>query len=272
LPCESDWRIGPIAAKVICTPGHTQDSLSLVFPDRLFTGDVLFLDDAGGGRDDLPGGDAGDHWESLQRILALPDHLVVYPAHEYRGRQPSVLRRQRQTNPHLAVPTKEAFVQYVEDLRLGPADWMRDVLKANYACAQDPRAAWIPADLPACEIQGTLQHGVNDVEVSTTTAAELRERMAAGQAPILVDVREVDELTAELGHLPAIRHIPIGALPQRLGELDTDRDKEIVTVCRSGSRAHTAAQILIQAGFPKARVLAGGMIAWRDAGYPVEGR
>lgn len=163
-----DLEVGSIALSVINTPGHTSDSVSLVLSDRVLTGDALFLDDAGAGRDDLPGGDPGAHWESLQRILALPDHLVVYPAHEYRGRQPSALRRQKQTNPHLSARTKEAFVRYVEDLRLGPADWMKDVLKANYACARDPRAAWIPADLPACEVQGTAPHGANDVPVEAS--------------------------------------------------------------------------------------------------------
>ena len=49
-------------------------------------------------------------------------------------------------NPHLqkSQESKEQFVQYLEDLKLGPADWMHDVLKSNYACARDPGGIWVP--------------------------------------------------------------------------------------------------------------------------------
>ncbi len=50
------------------TPGHTKDSISVLFDDKLLSGDFLFLDDAGAGRDDLPGGDPNAHWHSLQRL------------------------------------------------------------------------------------------------------------------------------------------------------------------------------------------------------------
>ena len=52
-------RFAGLEAKVLHTPGHTNDAVCLVLPDRIFTGDTLFLDDGGAGRDDLPGGDAG---------------------------------------------------------------------------------------------------------------------------------------------------------------------------------------------------------------------
>lgn len=255
--------------KVMHTPGHTQDSVCLIFPDRILTGDTLFLDEGGAGRDDLPGGDPGKHWESLQRIQELPDHLIVYPAHEYRNREPSSLGSQKKRNPHLKPRGKEEFVQYLEDLKLGPADWMVDVLKANYACARDPKAAWIPADVNACEVKGTLDHGVNDLQVPGITVEDLKKRIDAGPSPLLLDVRESQELAAELGRLPNIEHIPIGSLSRSLPLLEAYKDREIVTVCRSGARAHTAAQILMQAGFQKASVLMGGMTAWNKAGYPV---
>lgn len=264
-----EWRVGSVRAKVMYTPGHTSDSMSLILPGAILTGDALFLDDGGAGRDDLPGGDPGAHWESLQKLLRLSPDLVVHPAHEYRGRQPSSLAEQRERNPHLKPRSKSEFIQYVEDLKLGPAEWMKDVLQANYSCAQDPGAAWIPADLPACELKGTLEHTANDIQVDAIQIDELRELLATGDGPLLVDVREADELRGELGHLPGIRHIPIGVLAHRLSELEADRDRHTVTVCRSGSRAHTAAQIMAQAGFEHVRVMAGGMRAWREAGNPV---
>ncbi len=255
-------QLAGVPVEIMHTPGHTQDSICLVFPDQILTGDTLFLDEGGAGRDDLPGGDPGAHWESLQRILELPEHLVVYPAHEYHNRQPSSLGVQKQRNPHLKPRSKDEFVRYVEDLKLGPADWMKKVLKVNYACARDPRAAWVPVDVPACEVKGTLS--VNDQQVANIPPEELKQR----PDPVLLDVRESKELEGELGHLPGIKHIPIGSLTSRLSELDPDR--EIVTICRTGGRAHTAAQILMQVGFKKVKVLEGGMRHWKELGLPVE--
>ena len=251
--------------KVLHTPGHTRDSICLVFPEWIFTGDTLFLDDGGAGRDDLPGGDAGHHWESLKRLQGLPDQLLVYPAHDYRGRQPTSLGRQKHSNPHMQHQSREEFVRYLEDLRLGAADWMKDVLKANYACARDPGAAWVPVDSPACEVKGTLNLGANEVDVESITAATLRERLGSNQVPLLLDVREEYELSGELGHIEGIHHIPIESLAHRLPELEKaagGKKGRIVAVCRSGARAYTAAQILGQAGFSGVQVLEGGMISW----------
>ena len=261
------WKLfRQIPVKVLYSPGHTKDSMSLIFPDRIFTGDALFLDDGGAGRDDLPGGDPGEHWETLKKFQELPEDLIVFPAHDYRQREPSSLERQKVTNPHLikSQEGRDAFIQYLEDLKLGPADWMKDVLKANYACARDPRAAWIPVDANACEVKGTLNAGVNDVAVPSLSALSLKQKINSGHPPVLLDVRERAELRGPLGHLSDIVHIPIDKLSGRLSELQQYQDREIVTICRSGARAHTAAQILKTAGFQNAAVLEGGMTAWRS--------
>jgi glyoxylase-like metal-dependent hydrolase (beta-lactamase superfamily II)/rhodanese-related sulfurtransferase len=253
-----------VPARVLYSPGHTRDSISLIFPDRVFTGDALFLDDGGAGRDDLPGGDPGAHWETLRRLWDLPEDLIVYPAHDYRGREPSALGLQKKTNAHFSKcrESRESFIQYLEDLKLGPADWMKDVLKANYACARDPRAAWIPVDAPTCEVKGTMDVGANEVQVRPISPAALKEKLGSDPAPVLLDVREEKELKGPLGHLPGIIHIPIASLSHRLSELDRHKKREIVAVCRSGSRASSAAQILTVAGFKNVTVLEGGMKAW----------
>lgn len=261
----TEWDLlGKIPAKVLYTPGHTRDSISLVLPDCIFTGDALFLDDGGAGRDDLPGGNPSAHWETLRMFHELSEDLMVYPAHDYRNRQPSNLRQQKETNLHLqkSLETREAFVNYLNDLKLGPADWMKDVLKANYSCARDPKAAWIPTDSPACEVKGTIDVGVNEVQVASIPPKVLAQKMASSNKPILLDVREREELDGPLGHLDGIIHIPIASLSRHLSELDQYKDRDIVTVCRSGGRAHTAAQILAMAGFLKTTVLNGGMIGW----------
>lgn len=260
-------KINGVEFKFIYTPGHTKDALSIIVGDKLMTGDFLFLDDGGAGRDDLPGGDPADHWESLRKLDELSDELVVYPAHEYRGRQPSTLGTQRKTNPHLQKRSKEEFIRYIEDLRLGPAEWMKDVLKANYACSQDPNAAWIPVDVAACEIKGSMDEGVNEIQVGYISARELNERISAGMKDLLlVDVREEGELEGPLGHIEGVLNIPIGELAIKQRELHSHKQDVVVTVCRSGARATTGAQILKKAGFENVLVLEGGMKAWRENG------
>ncbi|MBM4248639.1 MAG: MBL fold metallo-hydrolase [Euryarchaeota archaeon] len=261
-------RLAGLEMRVMHTPGHTGDAVCLVLPDRVLTGDTLFLDDGGAGRDDLPGGDAGAHWHSLQRLLALPEGLVVYPAHEYRQRAPSSLAVQKGSNPHLRPRTREEFIHYIQELRLGPAGWMKEVLRANYACALEPGKVWIPVDAHACEARGTLGKGANEQVVVTIDPGELRPRLERDDRPVLLDVRERSELAGALGHLPGIVHIPIDELSRRLAELEAYRQREIVTVCRSGGRSHTAAQILQQAGFAHVHSLEGGMLAWRARGLP----
>jgi len=259
---------GQIPVRVLYTPGHTRDSLSLIFPDRIFTGDALFLDDGGAGRDDLPGGDPGAHWETLRKFEELPEYLTVFPAHDYRYREPSSLKQQKKTNPHLIKSRegKNIFVQYLEDMQLGPADWMKDVLQANYACTLDPRAASIPAEANACEVKGSTG-GVSAVAVASLSVQTLQQQVNADPPPVLLDVREKKELRGPLGHLPGIVHIPIGQLGSRLAEFEQYKDREIVTICRSGRRATAAAQILQTAGFPHVAVLEGGMLAWNGLPY-----
>ena len=246
-------------AKVLETPGHTRDSISLLFSDRLLTGDFLFLDDAGAGRDDLPGGNAKAHWESLQKLNSVSDGVMIYPAHEYRNRQPSTLENQRKTNPHLKKMGREEFTSYINDLKLGPADWMKDVLKANYRCATDPDSAWIPADVPACEIKGTMNPNAGNIEVNYISHENINPDA------VLIDVREKEELSGPLGHLDGVINIPVGEIAHRLSELKAHKNREIVLVCRSGARATTAAQILATADFENVKVLDGGMIAVKSA-------
>jgi len=257
-------ELSGVPIEVIYTPGHTQDSMCLRVENALFTGDTLFLDEGGGGRDDLQGGDSKAHWESLQKLIKLPDQLMVYPAHDYRNRSPSTLGEQKKNNPHFQHPSQDEFVKYLEDLKLGPADWMKDVLKANYACARDPKAAWIPVDSPACEIKGTLDLGVNDIQVNAIGILDFRAKLQGEEKPLLLDVRRAEELQGPLGHLPEAVNIPIDEISHRLSELSPYKSKEIVAVCRSGGRAFTAAQILTAEGFNKVLVLDGGMQAFRD--------
>lgn len=248
-------------ARVVATPGHTRDSISLLFDDKMFTGDFLFLEDAGAGRDDLPGGDASAHYDSIQKLRDLSGDIMIYPAHEYRNRKPSTLDVQREKNPHLKPTTKDDFVNYIEELKLGPAEWMKDVLAANYKCAMDPNAAWIPTDVPACEIKGTLNPNAGDMDLHFICVDTLK----ATEDALLLDVREPYELSdPTLGQIEGVMNIPVGLLTHSLPKLADYKDKPVVTICRSGARATTAAQILITGGFSDVRILDGGMLAYRS--------
>lgn len=255
--------------KILHTPGHTKDSMCLIFPDRIVTGDTLFLDDGGAGRDDLPGGDAAEHWESLRRLQELPDQMVVYPGHEYRSRKPSTLADQKMRNPFFKHRTQSEYVRFVEELKLGPAEWMKEVLKANCACTRDLKSVHIPQGVSACEVQGTLPTCTSEKQVPFISAHQLKEQIDTKQRLILLDVREVRELTGELGHLPGIKHIPVGSISERVAELDEHRGEHIITICKMGGRATTAARILSEAGFT-VTVLTGGMIEWNELGLPVK--
>jgi glyoxylase-like metal-dependent hydrolase (beta-lactamase superfamily II)/rhodanese-related sulfurtransferase len=253
--------------KFLHTPGHTKDSLSVISESHFFTGDFLFLDDGGAGRDDLPGGNPSDHWESFQKLRGLSDELIVFPAHDYRDRKPSKLGHQKDVNPFLEDRSKSDFVGFINDLKLGPAEWMHDVLKANVACSRDPEAAYIPKDSPACEVMGTADPSLEDIEVNYIDAHILHSLIEEDTGLTLLDVRDPYELNDDLGHIKGIINVPVGGLMTHLGKLGDDKSKGIVVICRSGARAGTAAKELTKEGFTDVSVLLNGMMGWRGSGY-----
>ncbi|MES2297102.1 MAG: rhodanese-like domain-containing protein [Pseudomonadota bacterium] len=84
---------------------------------------------------------------------------------------------------------------------------------------------------------------------------------------VLVDVRETAEFAA--GHLREARHIALGELDKRIGELDKSKDKTVVVVCQNGARSAQAVAKLQKAGFADVLSLDGGLAAWQAAGLPV---
>ncbi|MGH9476223.1 MAG: molybdopterin-synthase adenylyltransferase MoeB [Terriglobales bacterium] len=97
-------------------------------------------------------------------------------------------------------------------------------------------------------------------KVPEITAAALQREMAAGNPPLILDVREPHEF--QIGRIPGAVLIPLGELPKRLHELD--RNRATVAQCRSGARSLKAAHILLEAGFCDVRNLKGGILAWSD--------
>lgn len=85
---------------------------------------------------------------------------------------------------------------------------------------------------------------------------------------LLLDVREQSEWAD--GHIAKARHVPLGQLKNKLGDLEKYKGKPIIAVCRSGNRSNHACGILKKAGFENLHNLAGGMQAWESAGLPRE--
>ena len=77
------FRVGGIEARVIAVPGHTADSNAFLIGDALFTGDSLFMPDAGTARCDFPGGSAATLYRSIHALYALPDDTRVFVCHDY---------------------------------------------------------------------------------------------------------------------------------------------------------------------------------------------
>lgn len=77
------YQIGNLKAFAIHTPGHTPADMVHVIGDAAFVGDTLFMPDGGTARADFPGGDAGILYDSIQKVLALPDEMRLFMCHDY---------------------------------------------------------------------------------------------------------------------------------------------------------------------------------------------
>ncbi|HET7149588.1 MAG TPA: MBL fold metallo-hydrolase [Candidatus Nitrosopolaris sp.] len=105
--------IGKIMIRIIHTPGHSSDSMSLVVNNELvLTGDTLFVGNCG--RVDLPGSDASEMYESLfGKIANLEDSMIVYPGHNYGITQTSTIGQEKKTNNVLKARSREDFLHFM---------------------------------------------------------------------------------------------------------------------------------------------------------------
>jgi rhodanese-related sulfurtransferase len=96
----------------------------------------------------------------------------------------------------------------------------------------------------------------------------LAERIDAGKAPMIIDVRSEDEYLA--GHVPGAQLIPHDQMSSYVESLAAHKDTEIVLYCKSGRRAGMAGDVLEEAGFSNLKILDGSFQAWSAAGKPVK--
>jgi glyoxylase-like metal-dependent hydrolase (beta-lactamase superfamily II)/rhodanese-related sulfurtransferase len=247
--------VGDVEFNVLHTPGHTPDSISLHVEDRVLTGDTLLI--RGTGRTDFPGGDPGDQFDSItQKLFRFPDETLVFPAHDYRGNSHSTIGDEKRFNPRVSGRTREAYIELMNNLSLCLPDKIQEVLQPNQSALDDDRIAFPTlAELS---------------QVSQLDTKEVLALLSASPPPLVVDVREPEEYTGELGHIPGSVLIPLKELPARAHELEQHKGRPFIAVCRAGVRSTTAAAILTGLGFEQVWNLKGGMLDWHDQNLPVE--
>ncbi|MBT8135999.1 MAG: MBL fold metallo-hydrolase [Gammaproteobacteria bacterium] len=106
-------RLGELCLEVMATPGHTNDSISLLLPGAAFIGDTLFSPGYGTARCDFPGGDAAGLYQSIRKLLSLPPETVLYLCHDYppAGEEPRAavsVAEQKRDNIHVNDGVTEA--------------------------------------------------------------------------------------------------------------------------------------------------------------------
>jgi glyoxylase-like metal-dependent hydrolase (beta-lactamase superfamily II)/rhodanese-related sulfurtransferase len=249
--------LGQLRLRVLHTPGHRPELISLLIvnpprspePSMVLTGDALLVGDVG--RPDFGGGDAAAQYESLTRLLRLPDWVAVFPGHfegpcgkGMCGRPSTTIGFERLYNglAHLdRAPFVEALTTEV------PARPLNMVaIEATNRGAADMPWAMLTSSAPVSEVEAATLEG------------------QAANA-LLLDVREPEEYAH--GHIPGAVNIPQAELATRLQELP--RDRAVLITCQAGYRSRRAAQFLMQTGFERVTSVRGGTEAWQAAGKPL---
>ncbi len=223
-----------------------------------FTGDCLLI--RGSGRTDFQQGDPHAMFRSVrERIFALPDACLLYPAHDYRGLTVTSVGEEKRFNPRLGGDIgEEDFAGYMKNLGLPHPKQIAIAVPANLRCGR-PEHETVPAGEPEWAPLTFTFAGI--WEIAPHALTELKEPVQ------IVDVRQPDEYTGPLGHIQGARLIPLAELAARASEID--RARPAVMVCRSGARSAQATVILQRAGFERVANMTGGMLRWRSEGLPV---
>ena len=231
-------NIGTANFKVIYTPGHTDDAISLYGEGKLFSGDVLLIGSVG--RTDFQNGSPESMFDTLQKLKTLPDETILCPGHDYHEQRLSTIAKEKEGNPFLKETNKETFVRNM-------------------------RAKIIPKPFNIDNIIRVNQKGeATSLEmISPPDASSLLEQDP--QAKIL-DVRSALEFSQV--HIEHSLNIPIDMISAKINELSQSRQNYLV-LCHTGNRAAMAADMLIQSGIHTVKVIEGGIIRWQKEKLPV---
>ncbi len=263
LPLEhgNELKIGTVSLRVIHTPGHTPDSISLLVTDEsrgpepwfVLTGDTLFVGDVG--RPDFGGETAAaDLYRSLtERLMVLDDSIEVYPAHgagsmcgrAMSSKTGSTIGFERRFNPVFRTRTEEEFVRnLLEGLPPKPPNF-KAIIERNRSVAVLGRP-----------------------EPVALSAHEVRSLVAGGAVPL--DIRGPAEYGE--GHIPGALNVWIESpqFAERCGWF-IPQDAELVLVAPGPSDLARAVAGLSRVGLDGVRgYLQRGMTDWRSAGLPAE--
>jgi glyoxylase-like metal-dependent hydrolase (beta-lactamase superfamily II)/rhodanese-related sulfurtransferase len=250
--------LGQIRLRVVHTPGHRPELISLLIvnlerspePSMVLTADSLLVGDVG--RPDFGGGDAERQYESITRLLALPDWVAVFPGHfegpcgrSMCGRPSTTVGFERLFNP-LAQLEREAFIEKLTtDIPSRPLNML--AIEPTNRGLEDRSWAML-----------TETPEIADIDIETLAARK--------DDSFLLDVREPDEY--QRGRVPGAVNIPQAELASRLDALP--RERPILVICQTGSRSRFATQFLLQTRFTDVANVLGGTSAWRRAGKPLQ--
>jgi glyoxylase-like metal-dependent hydrolase (beta-lactamase superfamily II) len=142
------YKIGTMTAFAMHTPGHTPACMTHVIGDAGFVGDTLFMPDGGSARADFPGGDAGVLYDSIQKVLSLPDESRLFMCHDYgpNGRDiqwETTVKDEKEHNIHVGSgKTKEDFVKFrtERDAQLAMPRLIIPSLQVNMRAGEMPPA------------------------------------------------------------------------------------------------------------------------------------
>lgn len=230
------YMLGETSIKVIASPGHTPDSLSVYVDGNLFSGDTMLI--GGAGRCDFMGGDAGHLWDSFQKFENFNDETIVWPGHDYEGRSNSTLGTERASNLIFTAGGRDAVVEKLSvrgPLPLG----MAEILTFNRKGTDSS------THIDAASVYQMVKDDEHSVQI--------------------VDVRSPLEFSGE--SIEGCWNIPLEEIESRLSELDTAKG-QIVLMCATGNRALMASQILDRRSFNEYKIMDGGMKGWIKAALP----
>ena len=223
------------------TPGHTDDSYSFRMNDRVFTGDTLMI--RGTGRTDFQNGDAGRQYDSIfNKLLKLPDNMMVYPAHDYKGDHVSTIAEERAFNPRLQVTSRDQYIDLMNNLNL-PNPKMMDVA--------------IPENV---KMGITLDRQRDYPSIEATSLAEQDHHDM-----VVVDLRDDNERKKH-GEIPNSVHMPYPQLKGNLDALSRFDAKTILFYCAVGERSALALKQAQQHNINSAFHMPGGFNAWKSIG------
>lgn len=254
------FDVGDMRLRVLETPGHTMESISLVLTDRnygdtpvgVFTGDALFVGDVGR-TDFFPDRArevAGMLYDSIfEKLLPLGDQTIIYPAHgagsvcgdSMASREFSTIGHERQHNPALQMANREAFIDYKVAEHHDQPIYFRVMEKYNKEGAPSLNELPRPQPLTPDQVAQAVDDGA-----------------------IIVDLRSPEAFAGAF--IPGSLAIPIDMLPAYAGYL-LDYEHDLILVPETQDQIPTAVRYLIRMGYERlAGYLKGGMHAWEVSG------